>query len=103
MRVILMAGLRPWLIHMHALDGTLLGDTVTPDVAATYERLAGRPVDLYAFRAGGPDGVPLLRPGHSRNLPHLSTAALTSILTDAGVEHETFDLEHFWHRTGSTP
>src|SRR5262245_31146704 len=103
MRVLLMAGLGPEFMHKQPFDGTLLGDTVTPELAATYERLAGRPVDLYKFRVGGPDGLPLMRPGHSRTLPHLSTAALTSILADAGVEHDTFDLEHFWHRTGKPP
>jgi tRNA A37 methylthiotransferase MiaB len=76
---------------------------VAPGVAAAYVRMAGRPVDLRRFRVGGRDGPFLLRPGAGKALPHLATAALTSVLRAQGIDHEVLDLQEFWHGTAVAP
>ena len=100
MRVLLLSGLGPEHVNSNALDGTLLegsssGREPSAQVAAAYARLAGRPVDLKAFRYGGEHGYPLLRASRGKT-PHLPTATLRSILDQADVEYEWFDTEHVW-------
>lgn len=103
MRLLLMAGLGPEFMHRTAFDDTLLGDTMSPEATDAYTRMAGRPVNLGHFRVGRTNGVPLLRPGSGKALPHLPTAALRSVLDAVGTDYDVFDLVHIWQETGVEP
>lgn len=103
MRVLLMAGLGPEFMHPHGFDDTLLNDTIRPEVADAYTRMAGRSIDLSRFRIGAPDGQRLLRPGVGRTLPHLPTAAVRTVLDAMAIDYEVFDLVNLWRDTGVEP
>ncbi len=104
MRLLLISGLGPEHFNATVLEGTLLLDTVfgrppSPQLAATYAHLGGRPIDLKTFRYGGEHGYQLLRPSRGKT-PHLPTATLRSILDLANVDYEWFDTERIWSGDG---
>ena len=101
MRMLLLSGLGPESLYMAAVEGTLFEPGPQPELAGTYTRLAGRPVDLHAFRSRA-TGQPLLRTTPAFKV-HLPTATLRSILDDAAVDYECFDLENVWQKTGAEP
>ncbi|MGE0040897.1 MAG: radical SAM protein [Vicinamibacterales bacterium] len=94
MRFLLVSGLGPTSLHAPLLDGTLLADEVSPELLATYERLAGRPVDMSRFT--GPGGRPLLRPSQEV-APHLPTSTVRSILELADIDYTWFDATDLWN------
>jgi radical SAM superfamily enzyme YgiQ (UPF0313 family) len=102
LRVLLVSGLGPAFLNTHALDGTLLNDQIAPDVAAGYQRLAGRPVDLRAFRAGGSGGELLLRPWRGV-APHLPTATVRSILESHDIDHDWVSTDAIWYGKTEPP
>jgi len=95
MRLLLISGLGPSVIHTGAFAGTLFADDVPRELLDTYARLAGHPVDLRAFRVAGENGPPLLRP--SRGVaPHLPTATVRSILEGADIDYDWFAIDGIW-------
>lgn len=101
MRLLLLSGFGPGLMDTHSLRGTLLGPS-PEKLGETYRRLAGRTIDPLRFRFGGDGGYRLLR-STSGVLPHLPTATVRSLLNHAGIEHEWFDLQNLWSKTGAEP
>jgi len=96
MRFLLVSGLGPMVLNtLGILEGTLLQPDVPRDLADTYSRMAGQPVDVWKFKVAGAD-IPLLRP-LTGVAPHLPTAAVRSILESADADYEWYDAEGIWH------
>jgi hypothetical protein len=101
MRFLLVSGPGPSYLNLRGFEGTLFDRDVTPALAAAYERLAGRPVDIRRFRvAAGHD--PLLRP-YVGVAPHLPTATVRSILEASDIDYEWVSTEGIWLGTADVP
>ena len=100
MRLLLMAGFGPYSVSFNALDGTLFSADISARSAETYRRWLGRPFEFSNLRYEG-SGIShgLLRPVNE-DAPHLTSAVVRSILEQANIEHETFDLEGVWSGAG---
>src|SRR5512135_1277710 len=101
-RMLLISGLVSSFLNTHALEGTLLGDDVSVELAGTYTRMAGKPVNIRQFRVGDENGLPLLRPWFGVT-PHLPTATVRSILDAHDIEHEWLSTDAIWYGNVQPP
>ena len=100
MHMLLMSGFGPYSASYNALEGTLFDAEISEHARTSYAQWLGRPFDLkqlhYQTEAGS---HALLRPV-GEGQPHLSGAVVRTILEQAGIEHELYDLEDLWFGRG---
>lgn len=97
-RVVLVAGLGPSLELDRHFAGSLLDDEAADGLQRRYFGPNAPRITLDRLECRDEAGArqPLLRRLPTHDVPHLTTAALTAILTDSGAEVVTFDLEQAW-------
>ncbi len=103
MRVLLLAGLGPYIKNEDYLERTFLGRVHEPAVHDHYVQVAGQPVCENSFwfeERGSKKRLPLLRSRGQEPSPHLSSETLRSILETANQDHEYFPLERVWDGSG---
>ncbi len=98
MKMLLMAGLGPYVMGTKTMEGTLFERDGAEKLREAYTELAGAPIDLNNFRHGGPHGQRVLRPARGV-MPNLSTATVRSVIEKTGIDYEIFDLEDLWSKS----
>lgn len=93
MKILLLAGLGPYLVNENYLDDTLF----TNEENARLNRIVGRPIKLsnLSINSGGKNKN-ILRPRSQLPMPNLSAYTLMHILSEKNFDYDYFDLEYVW-------
>ena len=100
-KLLLIAGLGPYIKNSQYIAGTLLDPILDHDLENFFLKIGGRKISLDRFRyiADGKN-YPILRTRRGK-IPHLSAYRLRYILEKNSIDYDFIDLEDIWYEMKS--